>query len=396
MELFTGEEYIKIAVANHYGLDKKLWNERIDFTNSHTIDELMKLSYEEAEEPILMRKAIRALEASNNDQAVTLPVALDATASGVQILSCLAGCTKSGDMVNLVNPNERKDLYLAAALTTGGILDRDDLKKPTMTTFYGSKAQPKSIFGEDTPELEAFYEMLHNELPGAYALIEDIQSCWQPNALNHRWEMFDGHTVYIPVMQPVDSKVEIDTLDHMSFTHRHLVNEGTPTGISLVANLTHACDGYVVREMTRRASFNLARVENLARLFKKVMGKPQMDDHCPMDITKVISTDRIYAMTMKESYHEFTEGELHHINYRLHSMLRHQPFNILPIHDSFAQHPNYCNYARNNYANILTEIACTDSLQFMLRQVTGDYDLVFHKDDGELWRYIQDANYQLS
>jgi len=395
MDYFTGEEYVRIAVANHFGLDKKLWNERIDFTKGKSIPELLSLSYE-AEEPVLMRKAIRSLQAVYEGKPVTLPVALDATASGVQVLSCLSGCTKSGDMVNLVNPNERKDLYLAASIATGGMLTREDLKPATMTVFYGSKAQPKLLFGEDTPELEAFYNMLSTELPGAYSLLEDIQSCWQPDALNHRWEMFDGHTVYIPVMQPVDSKVEIDTLDHMSFTHRHIVNQGTPTGISLAANATHAVDAYVVREMVRRASYNLARVETLARLFAKVMGKPQMDDHCPMDITRVISTDRIYNMTMKESYREFTEGELHHINYRLHSMLRHQPYQLLPIHDSFAQHPNFCNYSRNNYANILTEIACTDSLQYILRQITGDYDLVYQKEDGELWRHIQNSNYALS
>lgn len=395
MQYFTGEEYLRIMVANHMGLDKSLWQERIDFTMGKSIDDLWKASWE-AEEGILMRKAIRNLEAFYQGKPVSMPAALDATASGVQLLSCLSGCTKSGDMVNLVDPTKRKDLYWEAAQSTGGVLSREDLKKPTMTTFYGSKAQPKKVLGEGTPEYEAFYDMLETELPGAYSLIADIQSCWQPQTLAHEWEMFDGHKVFIPVMQPVDTKIEIDTLNGMSYTHRHLINEGTDTGISLAAHVTHGTDGYVVREMVRRASYNLPRVEYLADLFARIMGKPDMDKPCPMDITRVISTDRLYALIGKESYREFTEGELHHINWRLHSMLRTQPYKILPIHDSFANHVNFCNKTRQNYANILTEIACTDSLQFILRQITGNYDLVYQKDDGELWKHIQGANYQLS
>lgn len=395
MEYFSGEDYLKIAVANHYGLDKKLWQERIEFTEGNSIDSLYKLS-QEAEEPVLMRKAIRALEASMNDQPVTLPVALDATQSGIQILSCLSGCTKSGSTVNLVDPTKRKDFYGEVAASTNGKFTREELKQPVMTSFYGSKAEPIKIFGKGTPELAAYYEMLASELTGAYGLLNDIQSCWQSGESFHRWEMFDGHTVYIPVVQDIESKVEIDTLDGMSFTHRHRVIQGTDTGISLAANLTHSVDAYVVREVVRRASYNLFRVEQLAKLFAKVMGKVDLDAPCPMDITRVISTDRIYNLISKESYSEYTEGELHHINYRLHSMLRKQPYKVLPIHDSFAQHPNFCNATRHNYANILTEIAATDSIQFILRQITGDYDLVYEKDDGELWKIIQNSNYALT
>lgn len=395
MQLFTGLDYLRIAVANHFGLDKKEWDTRLGFVKGKSMCDLLELSHD-AEEPILMRKAMRNLQLAYEGKPVTMPVALDATASGVQILSCLAGCTKSGDMVNLVDPNHRRDLYLQAAESTGGILTRDELKPATMTTFYGSKAQPKIILGEDTAELEAFYNMLSTQLPGAYSLLEDIQSCWQPNALAHSWEMFDGHQVHIPVMQPLDTKIEIDTLGGMSFTHRHMINEGMDVGISLAANITHACDGYVVREMQRRARYNLSRIEFLRDLFSKIMGTPDIDEPCPMNIERVISTDRIYSLTHKEAYREFTEGELHHMNHRIHSMAVHQPYYLLPIHDSFAQHPNFCNRTRINYANILTEIACTDSLQYLLRQVTGDYDLTYVKDDGELWKYIQKSNYPLS
>ena len=31
MQLFRSIDYIKIAIANHYGLDKKTWEDRLDW-----------------------------------------------------------------------------------------------------------------------------------------------------------------------------------------------------------------------------------------------------------------------------------------------------------------------------------------------------------------------------
>lgn len=40
--------------------------------------------------------------------------------------------------------------------------------------FYGSKAKPKEIFGEDTPELNAFYQAAQQVAPGAWELLQDL------------------------------------------------------------------------------------------------------------------------------------------------------------------------------------------------------------------------------
>ena len=51
MQKFTAREYLKIDIANSFGLDKKDWNERIQWfdQNEHQLSSLLN----QAEEPAL-------------------------------------------------------------------------------------------------------------------------------------------------------------------------------------------------------------------------------------------------------------------------------------------------------------------------------------------------------
>ena len=123
-----------------------------------------------------------------------------------------------------------------------------------MTTFYGSKKQPKNVFGDATPELAEFYATLWRLFPGAMECLKDVQSCWNPEALVHKWTLDDGHIASVKVMLAEDKKVEIDELDHATYTYRTYVNKPEEQGLSLIANIVHSVDGYVVREMIRRCT----------------------------------------------------------------------------------------------------------------------------------------------
>jgi len=253
---FTGIEYIKIAIANAYGYDKLTWDKRLewfDFTVTHGIDYFLK----NAAEPLLMQKALNAYRDAIAGTPTGYIMGLDATASGIQILSALIGCEKGAAHTNLIDTGKREDAYknVTAAMNKLVTIDvsRRVMKNSVMTVMYGSKAEPKKAFGEDTPELDAFYATIQEEFPGACEAMNDIQSCWQGDALVHSWVMPDGHTVHVPVTEMVDKKIEVDELDHATFTHRAKVNTSQEYGVSLAANATHACDSYLVREMYRRA-----------------------------------------------------------------------------------------------------------------------------------------------
>ena len=255
MQTFTGIEYIKIDIANQFGFDKLRWDERIQWAT--TMDSCLEDIVEDAKDPILYAKAVMTLRDAQRRIPTGYMIGLDATASGLQIMACLIGCHKTAANVNLINTGYREDVYQKVAdvmtkLTTN-TYEKDQVKYPVMTTFYGSKKQPKDLFGDKSPELHAFIETLNEELTGAMECMEDMQGCWQPEALEHQWTLPDGHVACVKVEQPVDRKIEIDEYNHATFTFRSYENIPAPKGLSLAANIIHSIDGYIVREMVRKA-----------------------------------------------------------------------------------------------------------------------------------------------
>lgn len=254
MRQFTGMEYLHIALANHFGLDKLDWDERLKWTNDnyHQVDQLIK----DAKEPLLFEKTIRAIDDAMYGRPSGYLLGIDATASGLQIMGAMSGCKSTCEVTNLTSAH-RNDVYTNVAKEMSKNLndpiERDEIKHPVMTTFYGSKNQPKEILGEDTPELAMFYEILHRDLPGPMQLMDIMQAAWDPDALEYSWVLPDGHTAMFKVMVPVDKRIKIAELDEASFTHRAYVNEPVERGLSLAANIIHSIDGFIVREMARRA-----------------------------------------------------------------------------------------------------------------------------------------------
>lgn len=315
MQEFDGRTYLLIDIANNFGLSKKIWEDRINWTEDH-ISDLENIS-EEAKEPILYRKAVRALRASDKGKAIGHPVSLDATASGLQILAILTGDGPTATNVNLIYTGKRENIYNKIAVemstATGKPYTAEEVKPPTMTVFYGSKREPKKVFGEDTAELMAFYSILNREAPGAMQALALIQSLWNPETLEHTWSMPDKHIIRAKVMAVVDKRIEIDELGHKTFTHRAKINMPQARGLSLAANIVHSIDGYIVREMVRRSNRS--------------------------------------------------------------------GFELATIHDSFWAHPNHMNQVRKIYVKILAELAQMDLLQSITDQLQPGWGQVRKSTD---------------
>lgn len=264
MMKFTGLDYIKIAIANAFGLDKETWDTRLAWVNNNTL--VLNQYISSAAEPLLYEKAVLAYREALDGIPSHFAMSLDSTASGLQMYAVLTGCLKTAENSNLVNTGNREDVYDKIAITMNKLPDvtvtRMDVKKPVMTSFYGSTNQPMSIFGINTPELYAFYDALEMELPGAWEAMQDIQNCWDPSALQYSWKLPDGYTVIAKVMDAVDKKVEVEEFGKVTFTHRAIINTPKPKGRSLAANVIHSVDGYVCREMIRRCDFDLYTVHD--------------------------------------------------------------------------------------------------------------------------------------
>lgn len=137
MQTFTGIEYIKIAAANEFGKDKLSWVERIKWFDDNQAN-LRALALD-ADNKFLYIKALNAYDDAMKGKPTGYIMALDATASGLQIMACLSGCKKTAAAVNLINTGKRQDVYSTIAHEMNNNLNQSEkvtrslVKKPIMT-----------------------------------------------------------------------------------------------------------------------------------------------------------------------------------------------------------------------------------------------------------------------
>jgi DNA-directed RNA polymerase len=255
MQTFTGTQYLKIDVANGFGLDRLTWADRMHWFDNNEPD-LESITHL-AKNPLLFEKGVRAWRQTQKGEQTNHIMGLDATASGLQIMAFLSNCLETAKATNLINTGRRRCVYntVARTMQDHGVQDatRDVLKKPVMTVFYGSKAQPKAIFGEETPELFAFYDSLQEKLPGAYELMDILQSYWRKDQEYHSWRLPDGHVARVPVIATDEKKLEIDECNHIRVTYRARRPAKVNFSRALAANIVHSIDGFVVRQMVAAA-----------------------------------------------------------------------------------------------------------------------------------------------
>ena len=250
-QVVTNLDNIKIAIAGHAGQDKLTWNERIKWFNKQLNFDLTTF-----DEPILGSKAIQAYLDSKKGIPTGYTMSIDATASVLQIMAALSGCKVTARTCNLINTGKREDVYQYIADKMNAILKakyavtRKLVKKPVMTTFYNSRANPKETFNKH--QLAAFYESLDGTLPGALDVMEAVNAYWDNSTDVHMWTLPDGHVARVPVTEMNNIRIEIDELNHRTFTYRYNKQQPSENYRSLVANIVHSVDGYVAREMVRR------------------------------------------------------------------------------------------------------------------------------------------------
>lgn len=244
MKMYSGWNWLLIDAANAYGLDKLPFEGRIDWA-THNLD-CLEGHAEYAETKPLFIKAVMAIRKAQQGIPTGHMVAVDAVCSGVQLMSVLTGCVAGARATGLIDKGVRADAYnsLTEAMNVilgGGLtVSRKDAKAALMTSMYGSKKTPKDLFGEDTPELAAFYQAVQIIAPGAWELLQDLLASWQPYALSHEWKLPDGFDARVKVMSKKEARIEVDELDHATFTYEFYENEGQKRGLSNVANVVHS------------------------------------------------------------------------------------------------------------------------------------------------------------
>jgi len=402
MQTFTGYQYIKIDVANHYGLEKETFDSRIKWVDMH-MNELEALVDEASSRPLYVA-AVMALR----DALAGVPsghlVGLDACSSGIQIMGTLMGCPVTCESTGLVDPTVRADIYtdvtdvMNAKLHQAGINispARSDVKSALMTHFYGSTMKPKEIFGEETIELEKFYEAQAEVAPGAVTTMEMLLGSWQPFGLSHDWSLPDGFEAKCKVMTPVDVKIEVDELDHATFTHRFYENEGTETGLSIAANIIHSIDGMIVREMNRRCNYDPVILAKAKDLIESELTRRQ-------PIPSMVDTEQFISLVEAENIAkgktcilDYTVSDLLRIDYLIGASMAHTAFPLVCVHDEFKAHANNMNHLRQHYIEIFAELGDSNLLADILTQV-NQAPVTIDKVTPYISTLIRQSNYALS
>lgn len=312
----SGMRWLKIDIANHYGLDKETWEDRVKFVDEN--DSILEALTDKADEPLLYIQALQAYRKAQRGLPTGYIVRLDATASGPQIMNTLFRDIEGMRYLNVLGDSTRHDLYTLVAKTmyentkdsqiwrdlNGDFAKvRKVVKKPIMTSFYNSQSKPKEIFGENTLELAEFYKALRKYCQGALEVQDTINACWDNSKDVNVWTLPDGHTAYCPVSKVLESKIEIPEKG-MKIVYTHTVQRANPQeSRSLCPNLIHSIDGYICREVVKRLN--------------------------ELDIE------------------------------------------VSPIHDSFGVHPNHCDELRRVYRELLAELYESDTLVNLLKEITG-------------------------
>jgi len=169
-------------------------------------------------------------------------------------MACLSGCKKTAEAVNLINTGGRADVYTTVATNMNKHLIPDHqvnralIKKPVMTHYY-NKSKPDGL---DELQTMAFFRTLKSQFTGAEDVMGIINDCWDDNALVHQWTAPDGHVCKVKVEEKEDKRIPIDEIG-VTFTYRYNANKPSRRKTSLCPNYVHSIDGWIAREMVRRA-----------------------------------------------------------------------------------------------------------------------------------------------
>lgn len=394
MKEFNPMQYLAIDIANCYGLGKLNFEDRIGWVKTN--EKYLEDYQDQAEEPILYYKAVKALRDAQAGKPIGHTVALDSASSGLSLMSTVMRCKRGASLTGLIDPDTRTDAYtlitekLNAKLDSELAIPRKYSKKALMTFLYGSRKVPEEVFGTN---VGLFYETVEEECNGAYTLLQILLDSWDKKALHHSWYLPDGHYAHCPITVTKEQRIN---LSEWEYTPVASIKENTTLkyGLSNAANVIHSIDAYVLRTMVRRCNYKPKLIKqarqalidsideyNPNNVLNKRYGYTKMADITHLDII---------TNTANELDKELKDELIHIFNI----VLSHEPFDVICIHDSVATHPNHCNQLRFHYKEILAELSESTVIDDILSQLFSYRDTVDKGDS--IAEYIRNSNYGLS
>lgn len=306
-------------------------------------------------------------------------------------------------LCGVLDTGNREDAYtriyeaMVEYLGESSKISRNDVKDAIMTALYGSEAVPKQVFGEGEL-LEVFFAAMALMAPHVWELNQAFLALWNPDAVKYSWVLPDNFHVHTKV---VDKVIEEVVFDNANFKVVRKVNQPVKKGRSLGANITHSCDAYIVREIVRRCSYDPEQIMKV-KMALCSFSEPSEE----MDQDKAAMVQCLWnhyeetGMLSARIFDYIDEDTVSFVKdrgavFRLIYSLPLTPFQVLTIHDCFRILPGYGNDLRQQYNNMLSELARGNLLNNILSQLL-DRPISIEKIDPNMWVEVLHANYALS
>ena len=352
----SGLKYLQIDIANCYGLDKKSYQERIDYVANNSNDKLVSEGIN-ADSPYEYRNAVEQYERAGMGYPVEHITYLDCTNQALQLYAVLTSCKDTAYLCNISSGDELTDAYGILAeemnkmldedyiyiefaekmnqITNANIFDRNNCKKALMTTLYGKMDGESEIikyFLENgivyddkitDEELKTTFQTAMRVIaPHAMRAMDVLQSLNHAEIDTYYWTMPDGFKVKYDVKstQKLDISCKTKSGVKFHFDRDVQIYKGSEFNRGMSPNVIHSVDGYVAREMIRR-----------------------MTQHCA-------------------------------------KFNRNYPAFITSIHDAFGTHPNNAEEMTYHYTNIMCELNESNLLQDIMSQISGKNMLSIKKN----------------
>lgn len=393
-QMLTGTEYLQceIACKHDKSMEKRNWNVRL--AHFQTLD-LFDTDTAKISNPIGYRAAVQAYFDAEGGNPTGYMITLDASSSGLQLLSLLVSCHTSfllcgGDMENCVDSYTTiyKEMNLHGALT------RAQVKNAIMTSLYGSVSTPERVFTEN---IDIFYETMERMAPGAWDLNISLQELWNqvPDA-TYKWTLPDNFHACIETRNKKTENFTFLGVDHKLIVEIH----GRPDfHKGLGPNLIHSVDGFVVREMVRRCSYDETHINKLSNA---ITGKEvyMTDKHNKFEMVFLIWKQYQKTGFLSVRILDYLDSDsLQTIDTlivaKLIQSMPDSSFDMVTVHDCFRTHPNYGNDVRMQYNIILADINDSTMLSSMCSQV-ADKELNARKVGHITRKGILEGNYLLT
>ena len=295
-------EWLSFQCATTYGLDKATMAERLQWTkdNIFTVtsvaeDPIGNIGlWEVAEEPwqfLASCEEYYACVITQRRKTTGLPVATDATCSGLQILAGLAADKKTAQLVNVLPSERPQDAYKVVAEVSKwnipdrlrDIWDRKCVKRTVMTIPYNAKPFSNRTYIRDalleknieidkdelTQTVQAVRDAMHNVVPGPMSVMkwieDEVAKAITRGVKEIEWTTPSGFVVHQRIMK---KKVESLQLQLLGLIRIQVATDDTDKvdrarhKAATAPNLIHSLDASLLHLSVQRFNSPIALIHD--------------------------------------------------------------------------------------------------------------------------------------